>query len=141
MIDGIQPCIGKIIKSIECGEYDDAHRYRDGKYRDDHGSFLALEFTDGTTALLRDKPSCCETRVMSSDDDLPYYVGSVLMDVDLREGGETEDDGGDCHEWCFLLITTSLGVVTVCSHNYHNGYYGGMHLELSILDLKPQPQT
>jgi hypothetical protein len=86
---------------------------------------LLLRFEDGTGIMLVDEgQSCCESRYMSTDDDLNYFVGAELTGAELADG---PDEGGedDCHETQFLKITTSKGVFTMVNHNEHNGYYGG----------------
>jgi len=90
---------------------------------------LVLKFTDGTQVGLQDTgQSCCEHRYLHSDDDLAYYVGAALEDVDLEEG-PTENKDYEIKECMFLRVTTSRGVFTICSYNKHNGYYGGISIE------------
>lgn len=86
---------------------------------------LHFTFSDGTKIkLFDDGQSCCEHRYMTTDDDLPYYVGAVLMDAEVAEAPNQPDEYGD-HEVQFLKVKTSKGVFTMESHNEHNGYYGG----------------
>ncbi len=85
-----------------------------------------IYFTDGTSLEIEDDPDCCEVRWMHTDDDLDYYAGSTLVGVELRDGPTVDGDCGEVEETMFLLITTSLGVVTIAAHNNHNGYYGGI---------------
>lgn len=97
---------------------------RPHEFRDSEG--FIIYFTDGTSLEIEDEPDCCEQRWMHTDDDLAYYAGSTLMGIELRDGPCVEHEHGDCDESSFLLITTSVGVVTVVAHNNHNGYYGGI---------------
>lgn len=95
------------------------------------GNVLRFEFEDRSRLLLWDNAqSCCEHRYMSTDDDLPYYVGAQLLDVEVRDGGRTDNDWGD-HEIQFLVVTTDRGTFSVANHNEHNGYYGGFALVAS----------
>lgn len=92
---------------------------------------LAFTFDDGSGLLLADTArSCCESRSLSTDDDLEAFVGSTLINAEVRWGG-SKDEGGDEYEWCFLVVTTSLGDFTVQAHNHHNGYYGGICIRAS----------
>lgn len=86
---------------------------------------LHFVFTDGAMVKLFDcRQSCCEKRYMTTDDDLAYYVGSVLMDAEIANA---PDEFG-VHDVQFLKVKTSLGVFTMESHNEHNGYYGGFSI-------------
>lgn len=94
------------------------------EFRENEG--FIIYFTDGSTLEIEDDQDCCEIRWMHSDDDLGYYAGSTLVGVELRDGPTVDGDCGEVEETMFLLITTSLGVVTIAAHNNHNGYYGGI---------------
>jgi len=73
---------------------------------------------------------CCECRYMTCDDDLSFLAGSTLIDV-IEKESKTIDDGDDeVHEICFVEVSTSKGCITICTHNEHNGYYGGFELIL-----------
>lgn len=91
---------------------------------------LVVTFEDGTVLNLWDAgQSCCERRYMNTDDDLAYYKGAVLSDVEVAAGTDTpEDEWGGEHQIQFLRLLTDRGVITVANHNEHNGYYGGFHL-------------
>lgn len=61
------------------------------------------------------------------------------------EGGEecwachgTGNDyySGD-HEVAFVLIQTDNDSITLCTHNEHNGWYGGFALKVEVLNKKP----
>lgn len=89
---------------------------------------LQIELDNGDLIEACDEgQACCEHRYMTTDDDLEYFVGSELVDIEIRNGGY-QDEGWDVHEVEFLLITTSLGVFTIENHNEHNGYYGGFNV-------------
>lgn len=86
---------------------------------------LHFEFEDGRKGkLFDDGRSCCESRYMRTDDELGYYVGSILLGASVQDGPNEPDEYGD-HEVQFLKVTTDRGVFTMASHNEHNGYYGG----------------
>jgi len=87
---------------------------------------LRFEFDDGSKMSMRDDgQSCCESRYMTTDDDLMYYVGSALIGGEIKDGPSKEGEYGEMHEIQFLVITTSKGAFTMETHNEHNGYYGG----------------
>ena len=92
----------------------------------------ALVFTmaDGYRFKLYDGgQSCCESRWMHTDDDLPYFSGSTLLNIEVK-GGPTEKEGwGGAKESQFLVVTTSKGSFTMVNYNNHNGYYGGFYLK------------
>lgn len=95
---------------------------------DEHS--LHFQLSDGTKFLLSDEgQSCCETRYMSTDDDLSYYNNSILIDIELKNCTSEENDW-DEHEIQFVDVTTSKGTFTLANHNIHNGYYGGFLIEL-----------
>lgn len=95
------------------------------------GGQLIISFEDTTLYLKDDAQSCCETRYMSTDDELEYYVGAELRGVRVQEG-DGEESEWDCHDTEFLLIDTSIGTFTMVNHNEHNGYYGGFWLTASL---------
>lgn len=89
---------------------------------------LVFEFLDKSKMRLFDSAqSCCESRYMSTDDDLSYYAGATLLDADIKEAPNISNDWGE-HEVEFLEIRTSKGVFTIANHNEHNGYYGGFNV-------------
>ena len=91
---------------------------------------LLFTFADGYQMKLFDNgQSCCEYRHMHTDDDLTYFIGTTLMEVEVREGPETTTEYGEPKESEFLIVTTSKGAFTVVNYNEHNGYYGGFLLE------------
>ncbi|MCK9597658.1 MAG: hypothetical protein M0R06_01380 [Sphaerochaeta sp.] len=94
--------------------------------------FLRISFTDGTKIRVWDDgQDCCEHRYMTSDDELPYFVGATLMKIEVADGPTVETDY-EFHEIQFLIITTSKGSFTLETHNEHNGYYGGFAVEARI---------
>lgn len=92
---------------------------------------LRLAFTDG--AVLRiydDGQSCCESRYMRTDDDLPTFAGATLRGVDVRDATDiTHEDDYESHEVAFLVVHTDGGDIVCSTHNEHNGYYGGFAMK------------
>lgn len=93
---------------------------------------LVLSFEDGGELLVFDEGrSCCESRYLTCDDDLSDLIGGKLTSIELREGGAAERDW-DFHETQFVKVETDKGGVTLCTHNEHNGYYGGFCIRLAF---------
>lgn len=93
---------------------------------------LVISFKDGTNLMLCDKArSCCESRWMSTDDDLTHYVGGTLKDIGIKAGPETDADG-EPTESMFMHVKTTKGTFVVNTYNSHNGYYGGIYIEASL---------
>lgn len=97
------------------------------------GDVLCLEFEDGHMLKIWDAgQSCCESRYMTCDDDLAGYAGSTLVDIDVGNGSYRENGDDDVHEEQFLRVSTDLGTIVACTHNEHNGYYGGFSILASL---------
>lgn len=93
---------------------------------------LALTFEDGVTIEIWDNgQSCCEARWMTTDDDPQSLVGHTLTRIDCKEGPTTTSEYGEEHESVFIEVGTDTGFITVCTHNEHNGYYGGFGLTIT----------
>lgn len=116
-MDCIQRSLGKTIEWIELAD-----------------DVLRVLFTDQTELRIADRgQSCCERRYMRTDDTLlSYYVGATLLNVELRDVvKDSSSNGDDVHEIQFLAILTDRGVLTISSHNEHNGYYGGFCIRVT----------
>lgn len=92
---------------------------------------LSISFADGTgVCLFDDGQDCCERRYMHTDDCLSEVVGGQLYAIEIRDA--PDEGGGDgydeVHEVQFLVVKTSKGECVVCTHNEHNGYYGGFRI-------------
>jgi len=97
----------------------------------------ALVFTmeDGYQFEIIDNgQTCCESRYMTTDDDLSAHEGATLLDAEVREGNESEDEHYEVHEIDFLVVTTSAGQFAVETHNEHNGYYGGFDVRCRTME-------
>jgi len=91
---------------------------------------LKLYFESGKAIkIIDDGQSCCETRYMSSDDKADDLVGQKLTQVTVKEGPARGSGHGD-HETCFVEIQAGSECFTFCTHNEHNGYYGGFSLQV-----------
>ena len=118
----LHKCVGKTIRQVELvGANREARIYEDR---------LLFQFIDdGTKMSLRDDgQTCCESRYMTTDDDLSYFSGAVLMGAEVKSAPDIDVDYG-AHEIAFLVVTTSKGAFTIETHNEHNGYYGGFYME------------
>lgn len=95
----------------------------DNKFRLALGNGKNIELWD-------DAQSCCENRWITCDDDLGKIVGGTLTRVEVKEG-PSDESSGDVHEQLFIEIGTNECFVTICTHNEHNGYYGGFGLTIT----------
>ena len=95
---------------------------------------VRLTFADGCRIRIYDDgQSCCESRYLTTDDDVRDLVGGALTEVVLREGPEQAGTYDEVHESQFMDIRTDKGFITVSSHNEHNGYYGGICMSIAVL--------
>ena len=76
--------------------------------------------------------SCCEDwGYMSSDDNLEYFVGADLREVNLTDTALNKKKLEEEHEYGFdgggiqfVDFVTDRGVLQLAVYNGHNGYYG-----------------
>ncbi len=116
-VNAIKQSLGKEIKSI--------------LLQDERLSITLSD--DSTLHLYDDGQSCCENRYMQTDDDLDYYVGSELLNIELKDS-HYQDNDYEVHEVQFLDITTRKGVFQIANHNEHNGYYGGFLIKAYLTE-------
>jgi hypothetical protein len=91
---------------------------------------LHFSMEGGLKFKLRDDgQSCCETRYMTTGDNPADFVGSILSGMEILDAPNIADEDGD-HEVQFLHVRTSIGTITMETHNEHNGYYGGFYIVL-----------
>lgn len=96
-----------------------------------HGEdVVEFKFVGRDVLAFESTTDCCAQHYFSTDDDLPYYAGSVFLGVEIVDA-PTSDTEHTTHEIQFLDVRTSKGVFQIAAHNEHNGYYGGIHLYLS----------
>lgn len=110
--------VGLKIVGIEKIDYDD--------------EAILINFDDGSRLKISDEgQSCCENRYLTCDDDLTGHEGARLLYIGPGIGSQPETgEGGDFHDVMFIKVQTTKGSFTLCTHNEHNGYYGGFHLEV-----------
>ena len=93
---------------------------------------LFISFIDGSELVIWDGgQSCCESRYMTTDDNLSDFNGATLLDMELKSVEYEDLDYGE-HEIQFLDVKTSEGVFTIVNHNEHNGYYGGFWIQAKL---------
>lgn len=107
--------IGKIIEDIQISD-----------------NRLKIDFTDASKIdIWDDGQSCCESRYMTTDDDIKSIIGKTIVHI-VSKGIEFELDSNDeSHEIVFIEIMTNDGFITLVNHNEHNGYYGGFGLTIT----------
>jgi hypothetical protein len=82
--------------------------------------------------LIDNGQSCCESwGYFASEDDLNYYVGAELQEINLtdtasnkekvKESGYYDGDSGGIQ---FVDFVTDKGTFQLAVYNSHNGYYG-----------------
>ena len=98
------------------------------------GESLSIGFSAGYITIRDDGQSCCETRYMTTDDDLPSFVGAKLLGYDIVQVDCGDTEYGDCHDQMFVKVETTKGTITLVTHNEHNGYYGGFAVNASWAD-------
>lgn len=105
------------------------------------GDQLVIEFNERrfhehrTLVIADNGQSCCERRYMVCDDDLSGHEGGSLVAINTDAPGsqpDEEEDSYGCHEVRFVKVQTTKGSFTLCTHNEHNGYYGGFSIEVKL---------
>ena len=96
---------------------------------------LIIVFEDGVKIKLWDDgQSCCEHRFITCDDDVSCLIGGRLLKIDVKKGGsEILSEYGHEREWCFVDVITTEGMITMTTHNKHNGSYSGF--DLSVVEI------
>lgn len=97
---------------------------------------LSIVLVDGAVLAFSDNgQDCCEHRYMTCDDDLDGWTGAKLIAARIRRvdnAEATDNSHDDVHEIQFLRIATDRGDIVVCTHNEHNGYYGGFNVVMAV---------
>ena len=106
-------------------------------YFDKEEDKIHIEFKDGVKIVIWDNgQSCCESRYITCDDNLEDLVNQKLIKIEVKDFKEKEDsEWGGVHEQAFVEIATNKDSVTFCTHNEHNGYYGGFALTITELEV------
>ena len=110
-----QPGIGAMLHYLGGGSENDAAKYI-GKaitgaiIKDDR---LNIDFEDGTKISIWDNgQSCCESRYMTTDDDVAVLVGGKLVNIEAKPGADMkESEYGDD---AFLLELIRSEIVILC---------------------------
>lgn len=103
------------------------------------GEELRITFDDAVTISISDNgQSCCEERYMVCNDNVRSIIGNFLTKIEVKsldKGGYDEDKRGDyqVHEICFLDIQTDKSLISINTHNIHNGYYSGFDINIEEL--------
>ena len=97
---------------------------------ENHGERITIKTTNGKVFKIVDNGQlCCEFRYFTTDDNLTSFFGSEFMGVE-QTGFTSNSEDYDEHDISFLVIHTSLGVVSFEAHNVHNGYYAGFQIDV-----------
>ena len=95
---------------------------------------MIIELDGETTIKIYDNgQSCCEHRYITCDDNPKDLIGGVLSKIETSDSGEKEDDW-ETHEWVFIEVGTDKDHIKFCTHNEHNGYYGGFGLTVTEVE-------
>lgn len=95
---------------------------------------LLLKFDDGVSVRLWDSgQSCCEHRYITCDDNPKDLIGGKLVKIEAV-GGDDIPAEYDTHEICFVEVATDKAHIKLCTHNEHNGYYGGFGLSIDEME-------
>ena len=96
---------------------------------------LSIRFVGGGSLRIWDGgQSCCESRYMTTDDELDTFVGAKVVSLDAVDGPTEEGEYGEPHEQMFVKLETTAGTITMVTHNEHNGYYGGFDVQVKWVD-------
>lgn len=94
---------------------------------------IIFELENGTLTITDNGQSCCESRYITTDSDLPSYIGKKIVDFRL-EPYVTGDGDYDLHDTQVFKINTTEGVIDFVTHVEHNGYYGGFALNAVFVE-------
>jgi len=89
---------------------------------------LKLHFIGGGCLSFRDDgQSCCESRYMTTDDNLSKFTNTKFIEAAIENAPDrpVEYDEHNCQ---FLHVKTGKGSFTIETHVEHNGYYGGFSI-------------
>lgn len=129
-----QPGIGAMLHALGGGSENDPAKFYGKKIvaaeiKDER---LRLALEGGPTIEIWDNgQSCCESRYITTDDQVSSLVGGALARIETRYGPSIGAEYGDEHEQVFVEVGTDKGFITVVNHNEHNGYYGGFGLTVT----------
>jgi hypothetical protein len=93
---------------------------------------ILVGLNNGSTLRVSDQgQSCCESRYITTDADLPSYVGRRIVGFELRDMPDV-NDSSEHHEVQAFVIRTDEGNIDFVTHVEHNGYYGGFSISASL---------
>ncbi len=129
-----QPGLGAMIHYLSGGSEHSADEYYGQKIMsaeiNEDRLRLGLSPSGKSIEIWDNGQSCCESRYMTTDDDVKSLVGNTLARIESKPGVDTEGEY-DCHETVFVEVGTDKGFITIVNHNEHNGYYGGFGLTIT----------
>lgn len=96
---------------------------------------LRFDLSYGAFILYDAGQSCCEERWLTCDDDLKEFVGHELRGIEQLQHVTVRSEDGDTGEQLFIRIITDKGSFRFCSHNRHNGYYGGFDISCKAVEV------
>lgn len=103
-VDNYKNSLGKTIKALELVD----------------NQLLFTFDDDSKIRVFDDGQDCCETRYMSTDDNMADHLGAKLERIEIKDAPDIIDDN-EVHAVQFLEVTTSNGCLTLANHNEHNG--------------------
>lgn len=126
--------VGAMLHQLGGGSEHSASEYYGRKITaaviDDNRLALTLD-PDGKKIEIWDNgQSCCESRYMTTDDDVQSLVGATLTRIEAKKGPSVSAEY-DEHDIVFVEVGTDKGFITIVNHNKHNGYYGGFGLTIT----------
>ena len=96
------------------------------------GDELTITTECGKTIVVKDDGQlCCESRYVHCDDELEHFVGRELTGRVVTKSSVSDADCG-VRECMFVEIGTTIGAITLVTHNVHSGYYGGFDVGVSV---------
>jgi hypothetical protein len=87
-------------------------------------NIIKIDFEQGGIEIYDNGQSCCESRFITTDDEVSDLVGKKFTSVELAEAPDIEYTYGQ-HDVQFVRVHAEDTVVVFETHNEHNGYYGG----------------
>lgn len=84
--------------------------------------------------IIDDGQSCCESRYMTTDDDVSWLNDKIFRGIEIKDAQYVDNDNYNVHEIQFLELKTTDGSITFASHNEHNGYYGGFYIKIKVVE-------
>ena len=95
---------------------------------------LKLYFVNGGCLSFHDDgQSCCESRYMTTDDNLSKFTNTKFIEATIESDPDRPVEYVE-HNCQFLHVKTGKGSFTVETHVEHNGYYGGFSIEVGYQD-------